>query len=318
MRRLKTENTRSGQGVAITLRALLVFTLHSSLFSLSALAEDQAKKPVVPAPRAVREGNRFLEGGDPAAALQRYGEAKQLEPDAREIDFDEGLAHFALGEYDKARESFDRAAQGKADALADDALYSAGACDHAEAVGASADPKQALSKLESAMQKYQSVLSRESDHAAARDAHYKASSLWRELKQRQQQQQQQQSDQQNDSQENQEKQEQSQQQQQSSEEKNEQQQQQEQQQQSKQDQQQEQQAQKQEKQDQQQQQAEKQDEQNEQNEESQQAQEQKEEDASREQAERKLREIMQAQKDRKRMRPEDLRKPQVQPVAKDW
>jgi Ca-activated chloride channel family protein len=266
------------------------------------------------APRAVREGNRFLEGGDPAAALQRYGEARQLAPDAREIAFDEGLAHFALSEYDKARESFDRAAQGKADPLADDALYSAGTCDHAEAVAPSTDPKQSLSKLESAMQKYQSVLSREENHAAARDAHYKASSLWRELKQ-QQQQQQQQSDQQNDSKENQEKQEQSQQQQQSSQEKNEKQ---EQQQQSQQDQQQEQQAQQQEKQDQQQQQAEKQDEQREQDEESQQAQEQKEEDASREQAERKLREIMQTQKDRKKLRPEDVRKPQVQPVAKDW
>ena len=308
MGRLKTEKIGSSHAGAVALRALLVFTLHSSVFSLLALADDLPKKPDIPAPRAVREGNRFLEGGDPSAALQRYGEAKRLVPDAREISFDEGLAHFALGEYDKARESFDRAAQGKSDALADDALYSSGTCDHAEAVGPSADPKQSIAKLESAMQRYQSVLSRDANHPAARDAHYKASSLWRELKQQQQQQQEQQSDQQNDSQENQEKQEQSQQQQQSSQEKNEQQQQQEQQQEQ----------QSQQEQQQQQQQAQQQEDQKKESEESQQAQEQTEEDASREQAERKLREIMQAQKDRKKMRPEDTRKPQVQPVAKDW
>lgn len=297
----------------LPIRALFVFSLQSSVFSVLA-ADSDSKKTDVPPHRSVREGNRFLQGGDPNAALRRYGEARQSAPDAREIAFDEGLAHYALGELDKARESFDRAAQGKTDALADDAIYSAGTCDHAQAVGAAGDPKQSLAKLEDAMQRYQSVLARDPNHPAARDAHYKASSLWRQLKQQMQQQQQQQPNQENDSKENQEKQEQSEQQQQPNEQKN--QEQQEQQQQSKSEQQkQEQQKQEQSKSEQEQQQAQ---EQQAQEQEQQESKEAKEEEVSREQAERKLREMMQALKDRKKAKPQEVQKAQLQPVEKDW
>jgi len=271
-------------------------------------ADDTAKKPPVSAPHAVREGNLFLKGGNPDAALERYRDAKQIQPDAREIAFDEGLDNYQLGEIDKAREAFDRAAQVKVDALADDALYSAGASDHAEAVAASTDPKKAISKLESAMQHYQSVLSRRSDHAAARDGQYKAASLWKQLKQQLQQQQQQQ---QNDSKENNDQeQEKSDQQQSSPQDKQDQQQQEQQQQQSE--------SQQEESEQQKEQQAQQQEKDKEQEQEAQEAQEEKEEQVSREQAERKLREVMQAQKDRKKMRREDVRKAPISPVEKDW
>lgn len=293
---------------ALITRSLAIAALFGSTI---ARADDTAKKPPVSAPQAVREGNLFLKGGNPDAALERYRDAKQAQPDAREIAFDEGLAHYQLGEFDKAREAFDRAAQGKVDALADDALYSAGASDHAEAVAASTDPKKAISKLENAMEHYQSVLSRRSDHPAARDGQYKAASLWKELKQQLQQQQQQQ--QQNDSQENnEEKQEKSEQQQSSPQDKQDQQQQ-EQQQQSESQQQQQQQEKSEEQKEQQAQQQEKDQEQ-----EAQEGQEEKEEQVSREQAERKLREVMQAQKDRKKMRREDVREPTISRVDKDW
>jgi len=60
------------------------------------------------------------------------------------------LAHYRLGELDKAREAFTRATGGAADAFADDALYALGTCDHAEAL-TSQDPKEAVGKVEDAM-----------------------------------------------------------------------------------------------------------------------------------------------------------------------
>jgi len=276
-----------------------------ALTAASASAQDSPQQPTIPAPRAVREGNQFLKGGNPAAALERYGQAKAAQPGAREIAFDEGLAHYELGEFDKAREAFERAAGGERDGLADDAIYSAGATDHKQAMDQAADPKAALPKLESAMQRYQSVLSRRPEHEHARDANYKAASYWRQLKQQLQQQQQQQ--QQPSESENQEKQED----QEKRQKEQSQQQQNEQQKQSASQEQQEQQQQQQE------QQAQNQDEQEKEQEQSTEAQEAKE-DVSREQAERKLREIMQAQRDRKKQRREDVRKAPLQPVEKDW
>jgi tetratricopeptide (TPR) repeat protein len=270
----------------------------------SASAQEPPRTTALPA-RAVREGNQFLKGGNPAAALERYGEAKTAQPDAREIAFDEGLAHCELGEYDKAREAFDRAAGSERDELADDAIYSAGATDHKEAIDQAADPKAALGKLENAMQRYQSVLSRRPKHQHARDANYKAASYWRQLRQQLQQQEQQQQ-QQSESENQEEQQDQDQQQQEQP---------------SAQDEQQKQQQQsvsgEQEQQDKQEQQQAEANEQQEQQEQQSQAQEAKE-DVSREQAERKLREVMQAHRDRKKQRREEVRKTPLQPVEKDW
>ncbi len=268
-------------------------------------ADEPPATPAMPASRAVKEGNQFLKGGNPSAALERYKDAKAAEPDAREIAFDEGLAHHALGEYDKARAAFDRAAGGEQDALADNAIYSAGATDHTEALAQSADPKAAMSKLENAMQQYQTVLSRRPQHEAARDANYKAASYWRQLKQIQEQQQQQQPNQSGekneDEQSEQEKQEQS---------AEQDQQQQEQQQQSA--------SQEPQEKSQDQQQAQEQQSEETQQEESQTAKAEEKEDVSREQAERQLREMMQAQRDRKKQRREEVRKAPLQPVEKDW
>lgn len=141
--------------------------------------------------QAVREGNRLLKDGDAAQALKHYNAAADTLPDSREVAFDQALAHYALGEYDKARASFGKAIIDPPDKLANDALYGMGTCDHSQAL-ASQDPRQAIPKLESAMQNYQRVLTAGEEHAPAKDAHYKAGSYWRQLKQIQQQQQQQQ------------------------------------------------------------------------------------------------------------------------------
>jgi TolA-binding protein len=274
------------------------------------------------APRIVREANRLLLDEKPAQALDEYQKARALRPDAREIAFGEGLAHYRLGEYDQAREAFNRASGGVADRLADDALYSLGTCDHSEALAAQ-DPKAALGKLENAMRNYQSVLADRPDHPAAKDANLKAASYWRQLKQQlqqQQQQQQQNSDQNKDQQQDDEQQQQNadqnkdqpdKQQQEQNQNQDQQSQQQQQQQQAGQDQKQEQQEQK----EQQQQSADKDQEQKDQQMQKQQAE---KEDVSREQAERKLREMMQALRDRKKVRREEIKSPPYRPSEKDW
>jgi Ca-activated chloride channel family protein len=275
-----------------------------------ARAGDEASKPPISAPKAVREGNLLLKAGDAASALERYRQAETAQPGAREIAFDRGLGHYALGQFDEARQAFEKAAGGAGDALADDAVYSAGACDHAEALAGGANPKAALSKLENAMQRYQSVLSRRPEHQPTRDANYKAASMWRELKKKleqQKQQQQQQNDQQDQNQqdENQEKQ-------QSSEQQKENEQQEQQSAQNQEQQSQEQQAEK------QQSSAEQKENQEEQSKEAQAKEEEQKEDVSREQAERKLREMMQAVRDRKKLRREEAKKIPISPVDKDW
>lgn len=269
------------------------------------VAQETTPAPAPPpmatasASELVRYGNRLLLDGKPTDALDTYHQAKELEPDAREIAFVEGLGHYQLGQYDEAREAFHQAAGTKIDSLADDALYSAATCDHAEALGAGDDPKVAIAQLEDAMQAYHSVLERNPDHEAARDANFKAASVWRQLKRRlEQQQQQEQSDQEGDDEENEEKQER---QQPDSDESSD-------------DQKEKDGSQEQEDQDQ------KQSDSNEQQEQSpkeQQAKEQKER-VSREQAERKLREMMQAMRDRKKTRRKEVQQMPVAPTAKDW
>lgn len=286
--------------------AVMVFATATTTWAV-----DETSKPPVSAPKAVREGNRMLKAGDAASALEQYRQAETLQPKAREIAFDRGLGHYALGEFDEAREAFEQAAGGEGDALADDAVYSAGASDHAEALAQATEPQLALSKLESAMQRYQSVLSRRPEHQAARDANYKAASTWRQLKQQLEQQKQQQNSDQQDQ--NKEGEEQENQDQQPSPQQNEDK---PQEQQSAQNQDQQSQEQKSEQQESSS--TEEQVKKEEQSKEMQAQQQEDKEQVSREQAERKLREMMQALRDRRKLKPEEVRKVPISPVDKDW
>ncbi len=248
--------------------------------------------------QAVREGNRWLIEENPTDALEAYRHAEGLQPDAREIAFVRGLAHYELDEFDQAREAFQRAATSTNDSLADDALYSLSTCDHAEALESLDNPELTLSMLESAMRRYHNVLANRPDHEAARDANLKAASMWRELKEQlqQQQDQQQDSEQSNEDSKDQQPQEQD-------------------------DSKQQQDRQPDQPQDQEQQQESQQ-----QPDPNDQAQEQQQQDSkaeqqervSREQAERKLREMMQAIRERKKVRREAVQTIPMTPVDKDW
>jgi Ca-activated chloride channel family protein len=143
------------------------------------------------ASRAVRRGNEQLMAGQPARALEAYRFARQLDPEAREIAFVQGLAHYDLEEFDKARDAFRKVVALADDGLTDDALYSLGVTDHREALETlEVNPQLALSLLENAMRRYHDVLAKQPDHRAARDANFKAASMWRDLNQRWEQKQQ--------------------------------------------------------------------------------------------------------------------------------
>lgn len=298
-------------------RALIVMVLACG--SKAGAQEQPAAPAKGSAHKLVREANELLLGDQPAEALRTYEEAQKLRPDAREIAFDQALAQYRLGEFEKAREAFQRASEGQADALAGDALYGLGTCDHAEALSAQ-DPKESIAKVENAMRNYQSVLSAHPDHAMAREANLKAASYWRQLKQQMQEQQQQQDQNQQNQEQNQDKQEeQSQEQQQQEQEQKQEEQNPSQQEQQSESQQQEQQQQEQDrsKEEQKKQSASQEKEKQEAQQQEQQKSESKEEE-SRDQAERKLREMMQSMRDRKKHRREEQTTPTYRPTEKDW
>ena len=253
----------------------------------------------------VRAGNKRFLAKEFPAALEYYDKAKEGAPDALEVDFNRGLSRFAQGEFEQAREAFERSMLSDDRALADDAVYSLATCAHAEALAAAqANPQDAITKLEQAMRHYQDVLTSNRDHKFARESNRKAATLWRQLKEIQQQQQQGQNQQQDQQEENEDQEQQ--QQQQSGED-----------QQDKQDQRQ---NQPQEGEDQQQQQPEgDEDQQKQAGEEQQEAQAgKKEERASREQAERQLRRLVDRLRRRKQDRQEMPQPVRVRPVEKDW
>ena len=293
-------------------RVRILALLASCIPSGGAWAQSQPA-PANNAAKLVREANELLLGDKPAEALRTYEQAQFLRPESREIAFDQALAHYRLGELDKARDAFTRAAGGAADSLADDAQYGLGTCDHAEALSAQ-DPREAVGKIENAMRNYQNVLANRREHAIARDANLKAASYWRQLKQQlEQQQQQEQQDQQNQDKNDEKQQDQQQQEQQSPQEQQSQQNQEEEQKQSQAEQEQQEQREK----EQQQQQEQKASAQERERQQKERTAEEKE-DASRDQAERKLREMMQAMRDRKKHRREEAKTPTYRPTEKDW
>ncbi|MFQ5590005.1 MAG: hypothetical protein ACE5HE_02470 [Phycisphaerae bacterium] len=176
-------------------REVIIAAATGALLAAHALAqENQENIELLSAREAVHQGNLLLKSGQAPAALKAYEHAEGLSPDAPEIQFVKGLGHYALKEYDLAREAFEKAALSKNRALAEDATYSVGTTYHAEALDNAANTQIAIDKLESALQRYQAVLSSRPDHLEARDAIVKAASMRRQLKRELERQQQQKQD----------------------------------------------------------------------------------------------------------------------------
>lgn len=175
-----------------------------AVWPAEALPEPPANYETLDAREAVREGNRLLLQGNPEAALRAYDHAEKVAPDRLEVPFVKGIGNYNLKHFEDARQSFERALLSKDRKLATDAQYGIGAAHHAEALallGAAASganppdapgPQEALRHLESAMQSYRRVLADHPHHAAAREADTKAAHLWRQVRRLLQEQQQQQ------------------------------------------------------------------------------------------------------------------------------
>lgn len=287
---------------------MIILILNLAALVAVAQAEVDTPAPVeefagLSAREVMREGNRRLIDGKADGALGAYDQAAKLLPDAREIAFGRGLAHFDLKHFDDARTAFEQVAVEGTDSLATDAQYGIGASDHMEAIENTDNPELAISLLESAMRRYHRVLAEDPKHQGALDANYKAASVWRRIKQMQEQQEKQQSDEgeegdeqeeNKDKQKSDEKNDQDQQQKDSDDENSDQ-----------------------EKSDEQQQESDSSDKQDEKKAEQQSAQ-QKEQKVSQEQAQRQLREMMQALRERQKARQAQVIKMPVTPVDKDW
>ena len=279
-----------------------------SLVVLVTAAQPQAEVPTtdgeftgLSARAVVREGNRRLIEGDADEALGAYEHAQQMLPDAREIAFGNGLANYDLKKFDEARAAFEQVAVEGTDALATDAQYGIGTCDHMEALENTDNPEMATSLLESAMRRYHRVLAENPEHQAALDANMKAASVWRRIKQMQEQQQQQQSDDNEQEGEDQD---------QDGEKKEKQQ--------SPGDQDQEKKEADDKKSGEEEQPKQESDSSDEQEQSQKQSAEKKEQQVSREQAQRQLREMMQALRERKKARPQKIIRVPITPVDKDW
>ena len=82
----------------------------AAFFALPASAQEASPVPSaqsMTAPALVRKGNRLLLHNRAGDALDAYGEAEQLQPDAREIAFVQGLGHYELGQFEEALGQFE-------------------------------------------------------------------------------------------------------------------------------------------------------------------------------------------------------------------
>ncbi len=118
------------------MRGPIIIAVVSLLIGVAGASADEepANLERFDARAAVQFGNERLIQGDAPQALEAYEHAEGLRPDALEIPFVKGLGHYALGEYEPAREAFEKAALSKRRKLADDAIYSVGTTFHAEAL----------------------------------------------------------------------------------------------------------------------------------------------------------------------------------------
>lgn len=176
--------------ISIVIVAAMISGLAGVKAKSSEAAVPQTSWAHLSAAQAVREGNRRLLDGMPASALEAYRHARKLEPDAREIDFSQGLALFELGRYEEAREAFENAVTSSSESLVDDAIYCVGTTYHAQALRVAGNLQEAIALIETAMQRYRTVLAHQPDHEAAGDANHKAARMWRSLKEQWRQQQQ--------------------------------------------------------------------------------------------------------------------------------
>lgn len=174
------------KGRLITLVAIVF-----SLMSIPAAAKD--------ARTLVLEGNRAFGDGDYQTALAGYNEAEVLLPEAPELSYNKGVAHYKLNELDKARDAFQRALLTRDPALEADIKYNLGNVAHGQALEKLSSLQEAIDLLKQSIGHYRDALELDPEDEDAKTninmAQLLIKDLLDKLKKQQEQQQNQQQDQ---------------------------------------------------------------------------------------------------------------------------
>ena len=140
---------------------LLLATGHPFLSAHSAAAESDPRKLVAAA-------NEAFARGDYQQALDGYNEAEVTLPESPRIAYNQGLAHYKLGDLVAARNHFNRALLTRDINIEASAKYNLGNVDYAEALQKQSAPTEAIDLLKSAIGHYRDALALRPDDADAK------------------------------------------------------------------------------------------------------------------------------------------------------
>jgi len=99
----------------------------------------------------VAEANRAFANGQYATALAGYDAAAESIPQSPEIAYNQGVAHYMLGNYTRARKAFNRALPAASTGLEASTKYNLGNVAYAEALKNRANPNKAIKLLKTAI-----------------------------------------------------------------------------------------------------------------------------------------------------------------------
>ncbi len=164
----------------------------AAILLLSGLASStvfaQAKRPH----DLVAEGNTAFDAGDFAAALASYSSAGATLPDSPELAYNQGVAHYRLGDFEAARGAFNRALLTRDINLEADVKFNLGDVAYASALEKQSELEEAIDLLKTAMGHYRDVLEIKPDDQDARRNIEMAQLLIKDLMDKQKQEQEQQ------------------------------------------------------------------------------------------------------------------------------
>jgi Ca-activated chloride channel family protein len=106
----------------------------------------------------VVRGNEFLEAGEHEAALAEYRQAEVLMPESPRLAYNQGIAHYRMGEFARARELFSAALATRDLELEAKIKFNVGNCHYAEALEKMANLDEAIEQLRTAIEYYLDAL----------------------------------------------------------------------------------------------------------------------------------------------------------------
>ncbi len=151
----------------------------------------------------VLDGNSALAKGDFQKALEAYRSAEVSLPETPELFYNQGIAHYRLGDYVKARELFNQALSTRDLAIEQRTKYNLGNVAYAESLQKLSDLQVAIDGLRQAINHYRDALALDPNDTDARANIETAQLLIKDLLDKQKQQQEQQQQNQDQEQENQ-------------------------------------------------------------------------------------------------------------------